>query len=187
MSRTLVAGIGNIFLGDDGFGSVVARHLAQTPLPPDVEVTDIGIRGVHLAYQLLDGYDTLVLVDAMPRGEDAGTVTVLETSLADHAAGDGPPVDPHGMGPDAVLRLLAGLAEPLGAAVRRILVVGCVGPYVLPVAGSLIGQMTVAVGVCRLGGGPLKTSQGSARRTGLLGARSAARRGGGLLPRWRRC
>jgi hydrogenase maturation protease len=125
MSRTLVAGIGNIFLGDDGFGSVVARHLAQTPLPPDVEVADIGIRGVHLAYQLLDGYDTLVLVDAMPRGEDAGTVTVLETSLADHAAGNGPPVDPHGMGPDAVLRLLAGLAEPLGAAVRRILVVGC--------------------------------------------------------------
>ena len=94
MSRTLVAGIGNIFLGDDGFGSVVARHLAQTPLPPDVEVADIGIRGVHLAYQLLDGYDTLVLVDAMPRGEEAGTVTVLETSLADHAAGNGgPPVD----------------------------------------------------------------------------------------------
>ena len=69
MSRTLVAGIGNIFLGDDGFGSVVARHLAQTPLPPDVEVVDIGIRGVHLAYQLLDGYDTLVLIDAMRRGE----------------------------------------------------------------------------------------------------------------------
>ena len=61
MSRTLVAGIGNIFLGDDGFGSVVARQLAQAPLPPDVEVVDIGIRGVHLAYQLLDGYDTLVL------------------------------------------------------------------------------------------------------------------------------
>src|SRR5690606_27171229 len=70
---------------------------------------------------------------------------------------------------------------------RRILVVGCVGLCVLPVAGPLIGQMTVAVGVCRLGGGPLKTSQGSARRTRLLGTRSAARSGGGLLPRWRRC
>src|SRR5690606_18678360 len=69
---------------------------------------------------------------------------------------------------------------------RRILVVGCVGLCVLPVAGSLIGQMTVAVGVCRLGGGPLKTSRGSARRTRLLGTRSAAR-SGGLLPRWRRC
>jgi hydrogenase maturation protease len=126
MRRTLVAGIGNIFLGDDGFGSVVAQHLGQVQLPADVEVADIGIRGVHLAYQLLDGYDTLVLVDAMSRGDPAGTVTVLETSLAEHAAGDGgPPVDPHGMGPDAVLRLLAGLAEPLGAAVRRILVVGC--------------------------------------------------------------
>jgi hydrogenase maturation protease len=126
MSRTLVAGIGNIFLGDDGFGSVVAQHLAQSQLPAEVEVADIGIRGVHLAYQLLDGYDTLVLVDAMSRGEQAGTVTVLETTLAEHAASDGgPPVDPHGMGPDAVLRLLAGLAEPLGAAVCRILVVGC--------------------------------------------------------------
>src|SRR5690606_27112388 len=69
---------------------------------------------------------------------------------------------------------------------RRILVVGCVGLCVLPVAGSLVGQMTVAVGVCRLGGGPLKTSRGSARRTRLLGTRSAAR-SGGLLPRWRRC
>lgn len=69
---------------------------------------------------------------------------------------------------------------------RRILVVGCVGLCVLPAAGPLIGQMTVAVGVCRLGGGPLKTSQGSARRTRLLGTRSAAR-SGGLLPRWRRC
>src|SRR5690606_3325535 len=70
---------------------------------------------------------------------------------------------------------------------RRILVVGCVGPCVLPAAGPLIGQMTVAVGVCRLGGGPLKTSQGSARRTRLLGTRSAGRSGGDLLPRWRRC
>src|SRR5690606_37983815 len=69
---------------------------------------------------------------------------------------------------------------------RRILVVGCVGLYVPPAAGPLIGQMTVAVGACRLGGGPLKTRQGSERRTKLLGTRSAAR-SGGLLPRWRRC
>src|SRR5690606_11989086 len=69
---------------------------------------------------------------------------------------------------------------------RRILVVGCVGLCVPPAAGPLIGQMTVAVGACRLGGGPLKTSRDSARRTRLLGTRSAAR-SGGLLPRWRRC
>jgi len=127
MSSTLVAGIGNIFLGDDGFGSEVAQRLAETALPADVEVSDIGIRGVHLAYQLLNGYETLILIDAMRRGEQPGTITVLETTLAAHAdpTGAGPPVDPHSMGPDAVLRLLAGLAEPLGAAVRRVLIVGC--------------------------------------------------------------
>ena len=69
---------------------------------------------------------------------------------------------------------------------RRILVVGCVGLYVLPAAGPLIGQMTVAAGACRLGGGPLKTSRDSARRTKLLGTHSAAK-SGDLLPRWRRC
>src|SRR5690606_37066913 len=69
---------------------------------------------------------------------------------------------------------------------RRILVVGCVGLCVLPAAGPLIGQMTVAVGACRLGGGPLKTRQGSERRTKLLGTRSAAK-SGGLLPRWQHC
>jgi hydrogenase maturation protease len=125
--RTLVAGIGNIFLGDDGFGSAVARTLADRALPAGVEVVDVGIRGVHLAYQLLDGYATLVLVDALARGEPPGTLTVLETSLAAHAVDDtdAPPVDPHGMGPDAVLRMLAGVAGSLGAAVDRVVVVGC--------------------------------------------------------------
>lgn len=67
--RTLVAGIGNVFLGDDGFGVETARRLAEHDLPGHIEVVDIGVRGVHLAYQLLDGYDTLVLVDATARGE----------------------------------------------------------------------------------------------------------------------
>jgi hydrogenase maturation protease len=122
--RTLVAGLGNIFLGDDGFGSVVARQLVSAPLPDAVEVVDVGIRGVHLAYQLLDGYDTLVLVDATQRGEPPGTVTVLESSL-DSAVGDAPPIDPHALGPDAVLSLLARLSGELGVSVRRVLVVGC--------------------------------------------------------------
>lgn len=126
-ARVLVAGIGNIFLGDDGFGSAVARELAARPVPDGVEVVDVGIRGVHLAYQLLDGYAALVLVDALARGEPPGTLTVLETSLADHMVDDAaaPPVDPHGMGPDAVLRLLARIAGTLGASVDRVLVVGC--------------------------------------------------------------
>ncbi len=125
MTKTLVAGIGNMFYRDDGFGSAVAQDLLRRPLPQGVEVLDVGIRGVHLAYQLLDGYQTLVLVDTTRRGEPPGTVTVLETTLDAHAAGQSAPVDAHAMGPDAVLRLLAGLAPALGAAVDRVLVVGC--------------------------------------------------------------
>jgi hydrogenase maturation protease len=146
--RVLVAGIGNVFLGDDGFGSAVAQALSTVPLPAGVEVVDIGIRGVHLGYQLLDGYDILVLVDVVSRGEPPGTVTVLETSLAAHAvtAEGAPPVDPHAMGPDAVLRLLAGLAASFGAAVRRVLVVGC-EPAALDEGIGLSPAVTAAIPV----------------------------------------
>lgn len=76
--RTLVAGIGNVFLGDDGFGVETVRALSGHELPDDVEVVDFGVRGVHLAYQLLDGYDTLVLVDAAARGGAPGTLYLIE-------------------------------------------------------------------------------------------------------------
>ena len=78
----LVAGIGNIFLADDGFGVEVAQRLRRPALPDGVRVEDFGIRGVHLAYELLDGYDALVLVDAVPMGEPPGTVAVIEPELA---------------------------------------------------------------------------------------------------------
>ncbi|MEJ7743776.1 MAG: hydrogenase maturation protease [Nocardioidaceae bacterium] len=81
--RILVAGVGNIFLGDDGFGSEVARRLAGQHLPEEVRVTDYGIRGMHLAYDLLDGYDALVLVDAMPGRGRPGDITVLEVGPDD--------------------------------------------------------------------------------------------------------
>ncbi len=68
MNRVLVAGVGNIFLGDDGFGVEVARQLAGETGPAGVAVADFGIRGVHLAYQLLEGYDALILIDATARG-----------------------------------------------------------------------------------------------------------------------
>jgi hydrogenase maturation protease len=133
VTRTLVAGVGNIFLGDDGFGVEVARRLAEraNDLPAGVEVADFGIRGVHLAYQLMDGYDCLVLVDAMPRGEPPGTVYVLEPDLAgagvhpdDESAGPIGVPDAHSMDPGTVLGLLAavnGGEVPL----RQVLVVGC--------------------------------------------------------------
>jgi hydrogenase maturation protease len=124
MSRKiLVAGIGNVFLGDDGFGVEVAKRLAGSDLPAGVAVADFGIRGVHLAYQLLDGYDTLVLIDAARRGEPPGTIFVLERNFG--AGHHGGPVangfDSHGMNPEVVLATL----ERLGGTLRRVLIVGC--------------------------------------------------------------
>ncbi|QBI53553.1 hydrogenase maturation protease [Streptomonospora litoralis] len=129
--RTLVAGVGNIFLGDDAFGVEVARRLAEEPLPEGVRVEDFGIRGVHLAYELLNGYDALILLDAAPRGGEAGTVYVIDADLDAAATPEGPrggaPVAPgalldaHDLSPDAVLALL----KSLGGEVGRIHVVGC--------------------------------------------------------------
>jgi hydrogenase maturation protease len=117
--RVLVAGVGNIFLGDDGFGVEVARRLALTPLPEGVKVADFGIRGVHLAYELCDGYDTAILVDAAPRGGEPGSLYVMEPDSATQA--EAALLDAHGMQPDAVL----GLLNVLGGQVRQVYVVGC--------------------------------------------------------------
>jgi hydrogenase maturation protease len=126
--RVLVAGVGNIFLGDDAFGCEVVRSLVGTPLAEGVEVVDFGIRGVHLAYQLLDGYDLLVLVDAAARGRPPGTVSLIDVdtrriaSTADAVGdGDAPLLDVHGMAPGAVLAMLGSL----GGRIERVLVVGC--------------------------------------------------------------
>lgn len=119
--RVLVAGIGNIFCGDDGFGSAVAQRLAQEPVPDGAEVVDYGIRGVHLAYQLLDGYDLAVLVDAVHRDGPPGAVYVIEHE-SDAAARDTAPVmDAHDLSPDGVLALV----PALGGTLPRVLVVGC--------------------------------------------------------------
>jgi hydrogenase maturation protease len=117
-ARVLVAGIGNIFLGDDGFGSEVARRLAGQPAPDGVRVVDYGIRGMHLAYDLLEGYDALVIVDAMPGDGQAGDITVLDVGPDDLGSG---PLDAHGMDPVAVLANLGSL----GGELPRTLVVGC--------------------------------------------------------------
>jgi hydrogenase maturation protease len=121
--RLLVAGIGNIFLSDDGFGPEVLSRLRGYPVPDGVEVTDYGIRGVHLAYRLLDGVGTLVLVDAAPHGKAPGTVSLLEVDPAEirPAPGSSPPVDAHAMEPVSVLRMLSSL----GGSVDRVLVVAC--------------------------------------------------------------
>lgn len=124
----LVAGVGNIFLQDDGFGVEVVRRLASEPLGEEVELVDVGIRGVHLAYQLLDGYDTLILVDAAPRGGEPGDLFVIEPEtestpdqIAAVAEGSMPLVDAHGMEPASMLATL----ELLGGEVRRVRIVAC--------------------------------------------------------------
>ncbi|WP_319434666.1 hydrogenase maturation protease [Mycobacterium sp. RTGN5] len=115
----LVAGIGNIFLGDDGFGPEVLRHVAAHPPDERVRVTDYGIRGMHLAYDLLDGWDALVLVDAIPDRGAPGTVRVFE---ADHETLSTPGgFDAHSMDPGAVFASLAAL----GGTAPRTVVIGC--------------------------------------------------------------
>jgi hydrogenase maturation protease len=122
----LVAGIGNVFLGDDGFGVETVRALSAHPLSGHVEVVDFGVRGVHLAYQLLDGYDTLVLVDATARGGAPGTLYLIEAGAAGPVAPGAAVLDGHHMSPDAVLALLGTLCAGTGSTPpRRTLVVGC--------------------------------------------------------------
>ena len=124
-SRTLVAGIGNIFLGDDGFGSEVARRLITEPLPERVKVSDFGIRGIHLAYELLDGYDTAIFIDATQQGGEPGTIYIIEPDVdsieTENGLAEAGIQDAHGMDPASVLALL----RSLGGGVGRLLVVGC--------------------------------------------------------------
>ena len=122
-TRVLVAGIGNIFFGDDGFGPEVVRQMMSRPegtvgLPDGVRLVDYGIRGMHLAYDLLDGVDALVIVDALPGDGEPGTITVLHVGPEDLGEGE---FDAHGMNPVAVL----GSLEALGGTLPPTYVVGC--------------------------------------------------------------
>lgn len=148
--RVLVAGVGNMFLHDDGFGPEVARHLAAHPQPlaPGVRVVDYGIRGMHLAYDLLAGVDILILVDTVPAdGNSApGSIRVLQVSAADL---DGRAVlDPHGMDPAAVLDRL----RSMGGSLPATYVVGCVpadlseGIGLSPAVAAAVSKAAAAVG-----------------------------------------
>jgi hydrogenase maturation protease len=115
----LVAGIGNIFLGDDGFGPEVIRHVPAAMADETVCITDYGIRGMHLAYDLLDGYDALVLVDAIPGNGAPGTLRVFEADHETLSATVG--LEAHSMDPAAVFATLTAL----GGTAPRTIVVGC--------------------------------------------------------------
>ncbi len=127
--KLLIAGVGNIFLGDDGFGVEVASRLSSADLPDWAHVVDYGIRGMHLAYDLAGGYDSAILIDAAARGGAPGTIYVIEPdakspiAAPDDAAAlaANPMFNAHGMQPDVVVSMLG----MLGAETRHILVVGC--------------------------------------------------------------
>ena len=124
--RVLIACIGNIFLGDDGFGVEVAQHLRRRAYPQGVQVIDFGISGIELAYSLLDPYDELVLVDAVQRGKRPGTIYLIEPDLSALNAQTGGEarrvgLDTHSMDP---LKVLA-FAKTLGAQPIHTLLVGC--------------------------------------------------------------
>jgi hydrogenase maturation protease len=122
-ARILVAGIGNIFLRDDGFGSEVVRNAEIPQDDASVRVIDYGIRGMHLAYDLLEDWDTLVLVDAVPSRGSPGTLHVFQAEHDAHnESGSGAPgVDGHGMDPAAVFASL----RALGGSPPYTVVVGC--------------------------------------------------------------
>src|SRR3954463_6542307 len=119
--KILVAGIGNIFLGDDAFGVEVAQTLAHRPQPTGVRVVDFGIRSYDLAYALTEDYEAVILVDAVPRGNSPGTVYLLELDCVEIGRLGNEVADAHSLNPLRVLRM----AESLGGSPRRLYLVGC--------------------------------------------------------------
>lgn len=119
--QILVAGVGNIFLGDDGFGVEVARRLAEFNLPPEIRVVDFGVRGLDLAYAFQDGYETTILIDAFPHGKSPGTLSLVKPDLNEFEAAPGNFVDPHSMHPINVLRM----ARAMNGSLNRVLLIGC--------------------------------------------------------------
>jgi hydrogenase maturation protease len=119
----LIAGVGNIFMGDDAFGVEVVRRLANRKLPDGVRVVDFGIRGFDLGYALMEARDVTILVDATPRGGEPGTIYTLEPDLTelDSLSEQEMAVEPHGMNPMKVLAMV----KSMGGDLKRILVVGC--------------------------------------------------------------
>jgi hydrogenase maturation protease len=121
--KILVAGIGNIFLGDDAFGSELARRLLTRPWPCSVRVEDFGIRGFDLTFALMDGYDLVILLDATSRGGNPGTLYTIEPDLSelDRLTPGAATVETHGMNP---MRVLA-VARTMGAEFRQLYLIGC--------------------------------------------------------------
>ncbi|HEY2601138.1 MAG TPA: hydrogenase maturation protease [Thermoleophilaceae bacterium] len=143
MKHILVAGIGNAWMRDDGFGGEVAKRLNETELPPDAAVFDFGTGGLDLAYEVMRGYDALILIDISRQGGEPGTLYVMEAEEADVEVGieDGQVINPHGMDPQTVLRFV----KTLGAWPGKVLVIACEPAQVEEMGIGLSEQVSGAV------------------------------------------
>ena len=130
--RILIAGVGNIFLGDDAFGVEVVRELSARAWPDDVRVIDFGIRGYDLAFALTDGYEAAILVDAVARGEPPGTTYLMEIDGAEVAKLEPENINAHGLNPMAVLQM----AHSLGGIGGKLFLVGCEPATLEPLDGQ---------------------------------------------------
>jgi hydrogenase maturation protease len=118
--KILVAGVGNIFLGDDAFGVEMVQRLRAVALPPEVTLADFGIRSFDLAYAMADGYDVIILLDATSRGDSPGTVSLIEPEV-EGFGGIGQPLDAHSTNPERALQIASSLGGQLG----HLYVIGC--------------------------------------------------------------
>lgn len=148
--QILVAGVGNAWLQDDAFGGECARRLAERGVPTGVTVMDFGTGGLDLAYELMRGYDALILLDASRQGGEPGTLYVIEPSLAELSAPieDGDVINPHGMDPQTVLRFVGAIGGFSG----RVVVIGCepgevdaVGLGLTPAVGDVVQRALALV------------------------------------------
>lgn len=143
MKRILVAGIGNTWLSDDGFGSAVVEALGRRELPPEAAVFDFGTGGLDLAYEIMRGYDAVLFIDVSRQGGEPGTLYVMETTEAEVDAGieDGQALNPHGMDPQTVLRFV----KTLGGWPGKVLIVACEPAVVEEMGVTLSDQVQAAV------------------------------------------
>jgi hydrogenase maturation protease len=139
----LIAGVGNAWLRDDGFGGEVARRLEQRPLPDGVTVMDAGTGGLDLAYEVMRGYDGLVILDVSKQGGEPGTLYVMEPDEAEVEGGieDGQVINPHGMDPQTVLRFV----KSIGAWPGRVVVIACEPAQVEEMGWGLSDDVAAAV------------------------------------------
>jgi hydrogenase maturation protease len=140
----LIAGVGNSWLRDDGFGGEVARRLLEVQLPPGVSVMDAGTGGLDLAYEVMRGYDALVVVDVSPQGGEPGTLYVMEPDeeAVPGQIEDGDVINPHAMDPQTVLRFV----KSVGAWPGRVVVIACEPAQVSEMGWGLSAQVQDAVG-----------------------------------------